>query len=290
MNAKLTLSGGSKMRKRLWLVLMCLGLVAVVTAFAACADDDDDDGDTGDGGAQGSAEDVANVAQLVRDLLGSDPTQQAAADFFLEHVTDNLLEGTFQTTREDCAANAVDCMGSPSEEVSIENTAVSGDTASTDVAADFGNYTFVMVRDGDDWKLDELIPISPDIPADMTAVTLQLNEFAFGFNRSDIEDGNFAFTAENIGKQDHQVVVVELDDGVVLDEALALQGPAGDDPPGVTTMTVAGPILPGQQFNVVFEEPLEPGNYALICLFPDTEDPDGTPHADKGMAADFTVE
>jgi hypothetical protein len=269
---------------RFWLTVTAVVTVLAVLAMG-CGDDDDDD--TGDGGVQGSAEDVATVEQLVRDLLGGDSTDQADVDFFFAHVTDNLLEGFFETTREDCMANAVDCIGEPSEEISVENTKVSGDDASTDATLDFGNFTFVMVRDGGDWKVDALKAISPDIPADVTAVTLQLNEFAFGFNRSDIEDGNFAFASENIGKQIHQVVVWKLDKGVVLDEAVQYEG--DDLAPGVTEVASAAPILPGDQVNVVFEEPLDAGRYALICFFPDTEGPEQSPHAFKGMQAEFEV-
>jgi hypothetical protein len=41
---------------------------------------------------------------------------------------------------------------------------------------------------------------------------------------------------------------------------------------------------------MAFEAPLEPGRYALVCFFPDTDDPEMTPHAEKGMASEFTVE
>jgi hypothetical protein len=71
-------------------------------------------------------------------------------------------------------ANAVDCIGEPSDVKSIENTTVSGDDASTDVTLDFGNFTFVLVKDGEVWKITQLKALSPDIPADVTGA-LQLN-------------------------------------------------------------------------------------------------------------------
>ena len=48
---------------------------------------------------------------------------------------------------------------------------------------------------------------------------------------------------------------------------------------------------PGDEFNFVFAAPLAPGRYAFVCFFPDTtEGPEGTPHAFKGMATEFTVD
>jgi hypothetical protein len=49
-------------------------------------------------------------------------------------------------------------------------------------------------------------------------------------------------------------------------------------------------IVPDQEVDVAFDAPLEPGRYALVCFFPDTDDPERTPHAFKGMLAEFTIE
>ena len=275
------------MKKYVWLLLLAT-LAASLMAFAACSDDDDEDEDGGgDTSPTPNAEEIAAIEQLVTDLVEGDPTQQADVDFFFERVTDDLLESFFQTTREECMANAEECIGEPGVVESVGSTTVSGGEASTDVTADFGNYTFVLVLDGEVWKVDQLNAISPEVPAGVTAVDLQLNEFAFGFNRSDIEDGNFAFAAENIGEQNHQVIVVGIDEGVVLDDALQYEGDG--DIPGLSEVAFTGPILPGEEYNVVFEEPLGPGRYALLCFFPDTDDPEETPHVFKGMKAEFEV-
>jgi len=271
------------LRKYLWLPLLA-ALAVSLLAFAACSDDDDDG--SSETSPTASPEEIAAVEQLAKDLVEGDPTDQADVDFFFAHVTDDVLESFFQTTREECMAEPVDCIGEPSAVESVDNTTVSGSDASTDVTADFGAFTFVLIKDGEVWKLTQLKAISPDIPAGVTVVDLELNEFAFGFNRSDIEDGNFAFASENIGEQNHEVIVIKLD-GVTLDEALAFEGDG--DPPGVTTMAFVAPVTPGDQVNVVFEEPLEPGNYALICFFPDTSSEEEKAHVELGMKAEFEV-
>ena len=271
-------------KKLLWLSLLSTLAISLL-AFAACKDDKKDGGSSASPTA--SPEEIAAIEQLITDLAGTDPTDQADVDFFFAHVTDALLEGFLGATRDECMADPRNCIGEPSTIESTENTTISGSQATSEVTADFGNYTFAFVQEGDVWMLDELTAISPDIPAGVTAVSLQLNEFAFGFNRKDIVDGNFAFASENIGKQDHQVGLAKLDEGVVLDDAIHYEGDG--DPPGVTTLTGTGPIRPGDELNVVFEEPLEPGRYALFCFFPDTDDPENTPHAFKGMTAEFEV-
>jgi hypothetical protein len=48
--------------------------------------------------------------------------------------------------------------------------------------------------------------------------------------------------------------------------------------------------MPGETSNLVFAEPLASGRYALVCLFPDTDEGEGgTPHAMHGMTREFTV-
>lgn len=275
------------MKKYVWLLLLAT-LAASLMAFAACSDDDDEDEDGGgDTSPTPNAEEIAAIEQLVTDLVEGDPTQQADVDFFFERVTDDLLESFFQTTREECMANAEECIGEPGVVESVGSTTVSGGEASTDVTADFGNYTFVLVLDGEVWKVDQLNAVSPEIPAGVAAVNLSLNEFAFGFNRNDIPaDGNFAFAATNVGKQNHQIALEKIPADLDVEAALMSE----EETEGTEEIAYAGPLFPGDEFNLVFDEPLEPGRYLMVCFFPDTDDPDEKPHALKGMWADFTIE
>jgi len=257
---------------------------ALLLSLTACSDDDDDGGS--DASPTANAEEIAAIEQLVTALVESDGTQQADVDFFFEHVTDELLESFFQTTREECVANAEECVGEPGVVESTANTTVSGGQASTDVTADFGVFTFALVKDGEVWKVTKLQAVSPDIPAGVAVVDLSLNEFAFGFNRNDIPaDGNFAFAASNVGEQNHQIALEKIPADLDVEAALMSDEPAE----GTEEIAYAGPLTPGDEFNLVFDEPLEPGRYLMVCFFPDTDDPEETPHALKGMWADFEV-
>ncbi|MBI2913070.1 MAG: hypothetical protein HYY03_04040 [Chloroflexi bacterium] len=236
----------------------------------------------GDGG--GSAEDKAAVEQTIREVAsygGED------VDAFLERVTDNFLLIFNGFTRDECRDNADECVGEPAESVTLSNTSVDGDEATTDAA--FGGqpgFHLYLVREDGVWKVDDISDITKEIPDGVTKVDLELNEFAFGFNRADVKDGDFAFAVKNVGNQHHVVAVSRIPEDLDLEEAIA----SGEEPEGAEDIVDKGPFRPGDEGSVVFDEPLEPGRYVLLCFLPDTEDPDKTPHFQKGMYAEFTVE
>ena len=58
---------------------------------------------------------------------------------------------------------------------------------------------------------------------------------------------------------------------------------------GVEEIVAFGAYEPGETANVVFAESLEPGRYGVFCFFPDVNDPEHTPHALKGMFAEFSI-
>jgi len=257
-------------------VTLALALTALSTVALAC------------GGGEGSAEDREEVEDTVRTLAGYGAED---VDAFLEGVTDNVLENFFGFTREECKDNAQDCVGDPSESTSLAKTKVSGDTATTEGTFSFegDEETFLLslVRVDGKWKLDGLKNVPQEIPGGVKKVDLELNEFAFGFNASEITDGNFAFVAKNIGKQNHQVGVLKIPADLDIQEFI--QSEEEEEIEGIEDIAFTLPFPPGDEANVVFDQPLEPGRYALLCFVPDKDDPEKTPHALKGMYRDFTV-
>lgn len=260
-------------------VILAIALTVLAGVALACG-----------GGGGGSAEDKQAVEQTVRDVAGYGAGD---VDAFLERVTDNFLESFAGFTREECRDNAQDCVGDPSEVASLENTKVSGDTATTEGTfnggEEGGEETFLIsfVRVDGEWKVDGLGNVPQEIPGGVKKVNLELNEFAFGFNASEITDGNFAFAAKNVGKQNHQVGVLKVPADADIQELIQSEE---EEIPGVEDIAFTLPFPPGDEVNVVFDQPLEPGRYALLCFVPDSEDPEGTPHALKGMTAEFTIE
>jgi hypothetical protein len=239
----------------------------------------------GGGDDKPSAEEIQEVEDVARQLFESGGSD---ADFVFAHVTDNLIENVFFSTREDCQANAVECIGDPSTVESIADTDISGDTATATVTVDFGTFVFGLVREDDVWKGDSLSAASDELPEGAAAVDLSLVEFAFDFSSADIPaDGNFGFAVTNDGEQVHEVILQKVPEDLDLEEAIAAEEP----PAGVEDVAFKVFITPGQEVNMVLgDAPLEPGRYALICFFPDSTDPEGPPHAFKGMLSEFTIE
>jgi len=270
---------------RRWAGPMLLAIALALASLLAIA--------CGGGGGGGSAEARQEVEDTVRTLAGYGAED---VDAFLAGVTDNVLENFFGFTREDCRENAQDCVGEPSETASFANTKVSGDTATTEGTFTFGGeeggeQTFLLslVREDGVWKLDELRSPPQEIPEGVKKIDLELNEFAFGFRAADITDGNFAFAAKNVGEQNHQVVISKVPADLDIQELLQSEFEEEVEG-GVQDIAFTLPFSPGEEQNVVFDQPLEPGRYAMFCFVPDKDDPERTPHALKGMTAEFTIE
>lgn len=266
------------MTRRLWASLP-LTLVVAISAFAVACD----------GGGGGSAADRQEVEDTVRTLAGYSGED---VDAFLELVTDNVLENFFGFTREECRDNAQDCVGDPSESASLANTKVSGDTATTEGTFSFDGdeetFLLSLVREDGVWKLDGLRDAPREIPESVKKVDLELNEFAFGFKASEITDGNLAFAAKNVGEQSHQVLVLKVPADLDIQEFI--QSESEEEVEGIEDIAFTLPFPPGDEQNVVFDQPLAAGRYALFCFVPDKDDPEKTPHALKGMTAEFTID
>jgi hypothetical protein len=269
--AMMPLEGGTKyMHSRIsWLWrsagLLLVGFLVVITA-GACG---------GDGGA--SPEEIQAVEDIARQVFESSGDN---ADFFFGHVTDNLIDTVLFSTRDECQANAAECIGDPGTVEGFSGTEIDGDNATSTVTSDFGTFEIGLMRQDD----DSLQAASDEAPEGAASVDLGLSEFAFQFNADDIPaDGNFVFHATNDGAQVHEVAVAPIPADVDLLEALDTI-----DEGSVVAFKLF--VVPGQEVDVAFEAPLEPGRYALVCFFPDTDDPEGTPHALKGMRGEFTIE
>lgn len=114
-------------------------------------------------------------------------------------------------------------------------------------------------------------------------VTVKLSDYAFDFS-APLTAGHHVLRIENAGPQQHEMVLVKLEAGKTAEDfAKWAEKPTG--PPPGTPMNGGAPMAPGS-VNVVPVD-LTPGDYALICFFPDAKD--GKAHAAHGMIKQITI-
>jgi hypothetical protein len=274
----------SHLTSRLWAMLALAVLLAAAVLGGACKGGDNSKD-------KKAAEDA--VQAMVAAYTDKD------VDGFVAAFTDKGLAELFGVSEEELDAAKEDLAQFIGEDPPVvrgfSNTKVSGDTVTTEVENEGEGVIaidrFTLMRDGTDWLVDgfEGFAVSPDIPSGYKTVDLQVNEFAFGFIKDEVSTGKIAFKVENVGKQTHEVPLVKLPEGFDLDAAIQAEAESGE---GFNDAEFLGriEIEPGAEYNMVFLDDLEPGRYALVCFFPDTEDPEETPHALKGMTAEFELQ
>jgi hypothetical protein len=255
-------------------------LLVGVLALGAMSCGDDDEG----------GEDQAAVEQSFRDAVAAWNAQDV--DGLIAHFTDAGLVNSFgdgEETREDIVMFLPEFIGDPPLEIQELQIDVSGDKATADVLWAAGNalehIEFTLVDEASVWKIDNEEDLAVEVPDGTTVVDVQMNEFAFALIASDITNGNVAFAAENVGEQDHEFALARIPTDAVIEELLMTE----EDVPGFEFIGGVGPAEPGDTVNLVLTEALTPGRYLVVCFLPDTDDPEETPHAFKGMTAEFTI-
>jgi hypothetical protein len=206
----------------------------------------------------------------------------------MAHVTDAFVQEFGTESVAACQENAAECIGEPLTNPSIDPATVEidGDSATLILAADEASFGVNLTKEDDVWKGDGLFVPDDEIPEGTEPVDLGLAEFSFtGDLESDaIASGDFALHVTNNGAQNHEVVVVPLPAEGTIEEILQ------DESFQPEPVLIRFPYGPGDESDVALAAPLDPGRYAFVCFLPDTEDPEGTPHAFKGMVSEFTVE
>jgi hypothetical protein len=290
--------------------------VVVVAVLAGCGDDDDnDDGatvTTTPGAATAtsaravSESDRAAIEDVLDASSAAEGTGDAAA--FVALWTDRGLEQYGLGTREKILANGFGADERPGDLVGEPAVTVTGDKAAVtaDIRAGIGVYRigFALVRDGDGWLIDGFefqggAPTPEGVPVvEVTAV-----DFAFGFVRDALASGQFALHFNNIGTQQHEMVLFRVpDDATVANAGAALAGVDASSyegaPAGYEVVDHLVYAEPGESTGFTFAERLPAGHYMFACYIPvggfNRESgqpvvPGAEPHIARGMIADFTV-
>lgn len=122
---------------------------------------------------------------------------------------------------------------------------------------------------------------TPEVRADVRMV---LSDYAFEMTPT-LTPGRRTIRVENHANQPHHADIVRIVDGKTMVDVNAWMKNHEGPPPYVPVGGVS-PIAPGQVN--YFTADFVPGNYILVCFFPDAND--GKPHIRHGMVREFKVE
>lgn len=283
-------------------LLIVVSLAGLLVFGGACGGDDEDGDATPVATAAASNDDAKAIEKVVRDNASAWDAKDFAAFSALhteKGLKEELADAEDPNTPEGLKAG-FDLFVADDRLVidSIDAIEVDGNDATAVVEA----YTepreapssvsillgvdVAFVKDGEAWKIDGLAFTSPAAPDGVTTVHIDANEFAFAFIAEDVTSGNVAFEIANVGKQPHHVTIEKVPADFDIEAALQSE----EDPEGLTHIGSTPPWEPGVTQYVVFTGPLEAGDYVMLCFMPDTDDPEGTPHALKGMYKEFSVD
>jgi uncharacterized cupredoxin-like copper-binding protein len=129
----------------------------------------------------------------------------------------------------------------------------------------------------------KVVPSKKVGAAPAASVTMTLFDYNFKLS-GPIRAGTRTVRVRNIGKQHHEVQLVQLAPGKTVKEVLDWLGKPEGPPPGKAIGGVAG-MEPGM--TEYFTASFTPGKYGLICFLPDARD--GKPHLAHGMVQEITV-
>ena len=118
--------------------------------------------------------------------------------------------------------------------------------------------------------------------AGSTVVGIEGTEFEFIFEESDFTTDITGLTFTNTGTQPHELSFALIPDDFDVEYAV--------NSPEIEDVTELGFTLahPGEEEELGFGRPLEPGHYAIVCFVEDSET--GLTHAQLGMFADVVIE
>ena len=261
--------------QRFTVPVLIVGLALV--AAAACGDDEDD-----------AADASADITALYTDVVAA--WNAGDVEGFIAGWTPDAFAAEFGP---DAGAFLPQFIGDPPITLrAVENIAVEGAEATAELEIAFGlvveRSRDALEQEGGRWRIAGSEGVPAPIPRDVTAVDLVLFDFAFGFDAAAIGDGNIAFAVENMGTQEHEVGLARVPADFEIADLLET-GPEGPLPQGVEFLSALEPVMPGVSTTLVLAEPLASGRYLMVCFLEDVNDPQHTPHALKGMLAEFTV-
>jgi uncharacterized cupredoxin-like copper-binding protein len=213
-----------------------------------------------------------------------------------ERYLGQLFGSSVPFSRDEYVAIASQLTPVPTRITSVEDVTPSGDDRATAVVTQVvGNqllraeWTFEPAP-GDErraresmWRLagERHMPVSA--PPGAAPIDVEIGDRSFTLDERTVSGPDVVLSGTNVSDEDHEMLVLRLAPGYTTDDLLRASGP---DLPREVTFIGAATVTAGDEGNLVLVD-LDPGEYTLVCLFPD---PEGIPHLAQGMEANFTVE
>jgi hypothetical protein len=114
--------------------------------------------------------------------------------------------------------------------------------------------------------------------------TLEARTSDYKFIMPALTAGTHTIHYINDGPKTHEIQMIKLNEGATTESYMAALAPGATAPPQGVHVGGPGALSPGG--DNYWTVTLEPGRYLLVCFVPD---PDGTPHAMKGMVQELTI-
>jgi hypothetical protein len=244
----------------------------------------------------------AEIEQLVRTiaLCQTESRFKTLSRFVTEDFLGDVYAGGGDMTREQFAEIAPLLPKVPVAIVDVSNVEIGPDgTATAEVISTYGNqlqraqWSFVFVpAESEDatgeedvvgaWWPDGVTPLPAEPPSGADEVEIVLDDNTYDPDKLRVRGPDIVLSARNRGDEDHEMLVLSLEDDLTTDAILTAPGPAL--PKGVT---VVGQLTvpAGSRGKLVLVD-MEPGEYVIVDLLPTG---DGTPHLSLGMEALLTV-
>ena len=124
------------------------------------------------------------------------------------------------------------------------------------------------------------MPVSA--PPGAAPIDVEIGDRSFTLDKRKVSGPDVVLSGTNGSDEDHEMLVLRLAPGYTTADLLRASGP---DLPREVTFIGAATVTAGDEGDLVLVD-LDPGQYTLVCLFPD---PEGIPHLAQGMEATFTV-
>jgi plastocyanin len=141
------------------------------------------------------------------------------------------------------------------------------------------SFGAVACGDDDDDEGEETTTAAEEASAETVDVTG--DDFSFELSATPTAETT-EVTFENVGEEDHELIFAKINEGFTLEDAIKAEGEQG-----TTEMIGFSFAKPGEAGKPIeIKQPLEPGNYAMVCTIPFQ----GEPHYDLGMQEEFTIE